>query len=258
MAEIELYPYQELVAEHVLAGRNVILQAPTGAGKTVAALLPFLHARQHLNPSEFPRKCIYSAPMRVLVNQFHEEYSKVIRRYGWRDSLSVVRHTGDQPDDPKIEGDLVFTTVDQTLSNFLSIPYSLGARAANLNAGAVLASYLVFDEFHLYDPDIMLPTTLEMLRVLGENIPFVAMTATFSSQMLNQLAEYLNAVVVPRNEEDRQKMMRIGSQIGKTRRFFTVDGELTSNAVLGSEATGRRGHLYMQHSGSGTKFVSVS
>ncbi|MBI1878235.1 MAG: DEAD/DEAH box helicase [Chloroflexi bacterium] len=41
------YPYQEKVGELILSGRNVILQAPTGAGKTAAALLPFLHARRH-------------------------------------------------------------------------------------------------------------------------------------------------------------------------------------------------------------------
>ncbi|MDE0631758.1 MAG: CRISPR-associated helicase Cas3' [Caldilineaceae bacterium] len=240
MTEIQLYPYQELVAKHILSGKNVILQAPTGTGKTIATILPFLHARQHLNSDSFPRKCIYSVPMRVLANQFHEEYTKIIRRYGWQDSLRVERHTGDQPDDPKMEGDLTFTTIDQTLSNFLNIPYSLGRRSANLNAGAVLASYLIFDEFHLYDPDVMLPTTLEMLRMLRSTTPFVVMTATFSSKMLTQLAEYLNAIVVPGNEEDRQKMMRIGSQIGKTRRFFAVDGDLTSDAVLGSEATGHR------------------
>lgn len=240
MTKIQLYPYQELVAKHILSGKNVILQAPTGTGKTIATLLPFLHARRHLNSDSFPRKCIYSVPMRVLANQFHEEYTKIIRRYGWQDSLRVERHTGDQPDDPKMEGDLTFTTIDQTLSNFLNIPYSLGRRSANLNAGAVLASYLVFDEFHLYDPDVMLPTTLEMLRMLRSSTPFVVMTATFSSQMLTQLAEYLNAIVVPGNEEDRQKMMRIDSQIGKTRRFFAVDDDLTSDAVLSSEATGRR------------------
>ena len=240
MAEIQLYPYQELVAEHILSGKNVILQAPTGSGKTIATLLPFLHARRHWKSDAFPRKCIYSVPMRVLANQFHKEYTKIIRKYGWQDSLCVERQTGDQPDDPKMEGDLVFTTIDQTLSNFLNVPYSLGLRSANLNAGAVLASYLVFDELHLYDPDVMLPTTLEMLRMLRSTTPFVVMTATFSSQMLNQLAEHLNAIVVPGNEDDRQKMMKIGSQVGKTRRFFTVDGNLTSDAVLGDKVRGHR------------------
>ncbi len=240
MNNFQLYPYQELVGDYLLSGRSVILQAPTGSGKTIASLLPFLHARRHLNSDAFPQKCIYSVPMRVLANQFHTEYSKVIRKYGWQDSLWVKKQTGDQPDDPKMEGDLVFTTIDQTLSSFLNIPYSLGPRSANLNAGAVLASYLVFDELHLYDPDVMLPTALEMLRILRSTTPFVVMTATFSSKMLNQLADYLNAIVVPGSEEDRQKMMNIGSQVGKNRRFFTVESSLTSDAVLGDKAKSRR------------------
>lgn len=240
MTKRNLYHFQELVAEHVLAGNNVILQAPTGAGKTVAALLPFLHARQHLKPNLFPRKCIYSVPMRVLANQFHIEYRKIIREYGWQDRLHVEKQMGDQPNDPKVEGDLIFTTIDQTLSNFLSIPYGVGTGSANLNAGAVLSSYLVFDELHLYDPDIMLPTTLEMLRMLRSTTPFVVMTATFSSEMLNRLAGYLDAVVIPRNESDRQKMVQIGSQVGKTRKFYTVDNELTADAVLRQEDTERR------------------
>lgn len=36
------YIYQEKVKELILTGHSVILQAPTGAGKTRTALTPFL------------------------------------------------------------------------------------------------------------------------------------------------------------------------------------------------------------------------
>jgi len=179
MSDIEAYDYQKRVSQFLLSGRSVILQAPTGAGKTRAALLPYLHARAHLEPGAFPRKCLYSVPMRVLANQFNEEYRKVVQTYGWQRNLAVNIQTGDRPDDRQVEGDLVFATIDQTLSNFLGIPYALGGGASNLNVGAVLSSYLVFDEFHLYDPDVMLPTALEMLRQLRDVTPFAIMTATF-------------------------------------------------------------------------------
>jgi hypothetical protein len=39
------------------------------------------------------------------------------------------------------------------LSSFLNIPYSVGRGSANVNAGAIFAFYLVFDELHLLDPD---------------------------------------------------------------------------------------------------------
>ena len=67
------YPYQKLVAERLLEGKSVILQAPTGAGKTRAALLPFIHAWQQNGSAQFPTKCIYIVPMRVLANQFFNE-----------------------------------------------------------------------------------------------------------------------------------------------------------------------------------------
>jgi CRISPR-associated endonuclease/helicase Cas3 len=67
---VELYEYQKRVAEHVEAGRSVILQAPTGAGKTIAALWPFLNHFGREEANLLPRKCIYSVPMRCLANQF--------------------------------------------------------------------------------------------------------------------------------------------------------------------------------------------
>lgn len=228
----EPYPYQIEVGEHILAKRNVILQAPTGAGKTIASLLPFLHAQQNLQPVQFPRKCIYSVPMKVLANQFEAEYKKVIRAYGWQDHLNIRIQTGDRQDDPKLTSNLIFTTIDQTLSNFLNIPYALGTSSANLNAGAIMSSYLVFDEFHLYDPDIMLPTVLEMLQMLKGITPFIVMTATFSSRMLQRLGDLLGAIVVPEDERTREGMMRIGAQVGKDRRFHSVDADISAESVL--------------------------
>jgi Lhr-like helicase len=39
------HPFQLEVASYLLAGRSVILKAPSSAGKTIAALLPYLAAR---------------------------------------------------------------------------------------------------------------------------------------------------------------------------------------------------------------------
>ncbi|MEW5957528.1 MAG: CRISPR-associated helicase Cas3' [Chloroflexota bacterium] len=231
MKKFTLYPYQEKIGELILAGHNVILQAPTGAGKTAAALLPFLHARRHLPNEEFPRKCIYSVPMRVLANQFVEEYKKHVARFGLQHELEVTIQTGDQPGDPQLEGDLIFTTIDQTLSNFLCIPYALGNGRANINAGAVAAAYLVFDEFHLYDPKTALPTTLHMLKMLKGITPFLLMTATFSNTMLTELAEELGAVIVPETNQARMALQAIPSQ-QKMRHYQTVNASLTAEAIV--------------------------
>ncbi|MCY3707506.1 MAG: CRISPR-associated helicase Cas3' [Caldilineaceae bacterium] len=223
-----LYPFQQKVYDLVSAGQSVILQAPTGAGKTRAALYPFFRAWEE--DRDFPRKCIYSVPLRVLANQFWKEYEDRTRNFGFLRSPDVTIQTGDQSDDPKLEGDLIFTTIDQTLSNFLNIPYSLSLNQGNINAGAVVSSYLVFDELHLYDLETTLPTTLHLLRLLRNVVPFLVMTATFSTDRVTALAQWLNAEPLVLSADEAAA---IPSQ-EKTRRVHTVDAVLTADAVLQS------------------------
>lgn len=223
------YPFQRQVAELLLGGRNVILQAPTGSGKTHAAMLPFLNALEHRR--DFPTKCIYSVPMRVLANQFVGDYSETVRRAGRADRIEVAIQTGERNQNPQLDANLIFATIDQTLSSFLLNPYSLPMRRANLNAAAVMGSYLVFDEFHLYAPDSALPTALHMLQMLRGITPFVLMTATFSRDMLDELADALGAQVVPGTDEEREQLQHLESQ-QKTRRYHVADGPLTAQAVL--------------------------
>lgn len=191
-----LYPYQEHVKQLLLSGKSVILQAPTGAGKTRAALAPYIEAFFDLPPDEFPRKCIYSVPMRVLANQFAKDYTEYAASYErkFKRKLKVSIQTGDQPDDRRFEGDLIFCTIDQFLSSYLTMPYSLPNRLANLNAGAMAGSYLVFDEFHLLDPGSTLSSTLYAIKQLSRLAPVLLMTATFSASMLKNLASELSFV----------------------------------------------------------------
>jgi CRISPR-associated endonuclease/helicase Cas3 len=215
--------FQTKPAEYLLAGRNVILQAPTGSGKTMAALFPYFLARKE--NANFPRKMLYCIPMRVLARGFYED----LIQGGKHTSLDIRLQTGEQQDDRWLTGEITFTTIDQVLSSFLNIPYSLSLRQANVNAGAVVSSYLVFDEFHLLDPGSTLPTTLEMLRMLKGIAPFLLMTATFSGEMLGRLAGLLEAEVVsvPPGE-----LSGIPSQKGKERCIHRIDELLTGEAVL--------------------------
>jgi CRISPR-associated endonuclease/helicase Cas3 len=229
-----LYPFQEQVYELLSAGQSVILQAPTGAGKTRAALYPFLRAWEYKD--DFPRKCVYSVPLRVLANQFWDEYEGRARNFGFHRPLDVSIQTGARPDDPKFEGNLIFTTADQTLSNFLNIPYALSLGQGNLNAGAVLSSYLVFDELHLFDPETMLPTTLHLLRLLRGVVPFLIMTATLSSERVRALAQELDAEPLVLSPEEAAA---IPSQ-HKTRRVHVVESQLTAQAVLEAHRDRRR------------------
>lgn len=57
-------PFQRKVLELMMQGKNIILQAPTGAGKTRAALAPFIQNLER-DGDKLPYTCIYATPMRV-------------------------------------------------------------------------------------------------------------------------------------------------------------------------------------------------
>ncbi len=216
------FEFQRKVAEHLLSGRNVILQAPTGAGKTKAALFPYLLAQQE--NIQFPRKLIYTTPMRVLAKNFHTDFKE--SPIGQQTCLKAEIQTGENQDDRQFRSDLIFTTIDQVLSSFLNIPYALGLRQGNVNAGAVVGAYLVFDEFHLFDPDTSLGTVIEILKMLNGITPFLLMTATFSEVLLERLSEYFNAEIVPVTEAE---LKQIPSQQGKRREYRVSGGTLSEN-----------------------------
>jgi CRISPR-associated endonuclease/helicase Cas3 len=233
---MRLFDFQVHVAEHLHRGRSVILQAPTGAGKTFAALNPFLEAWARSQPDFFPRQCIYSVPMRVLANQFIISEDKFIReKFKFSYLPKVAIQTGECSEDPELKGDLIFTTIDQTLSNILGVPYAVGKSRANLNAGAVIGSYLVFDEFHLYPHGEKsssigaLKTTLQVLTLLKDITPFVLMTATFSSAMLKELKAELGAEIVTVSPEE---LAQIPSQQNKQRHYHVVPDILNPEAII--------------------------
>ena len=225
--ELIPFAFQRKVAQHLLSGCNVILQAPTGAGKTKAALFPFLLAQRESIP--FPRKMLYTTPMRVLAKSFYTDFQEYPIQQQMNFNAKI--QTGENQDDRQFRSDLIFTTIDQVLSSFLNIPYALGLRQGNVNAGAVVGAYLVFDEFHLFDPDTSLGTVIEMLKMLNGITPFLLMTATFSEPLLKRLSEYFNAEVVPVTEAE---LKQIPSQCGKRREYQVVDQTLldSTDAVI--------------------------
>lgn len=192
------YQYQLKVAELLLSGKNVILTVPTGAGKTWASVLPFLFAQQ-TGRSDFPQKMIYSLPLRTLANSIYSDVTKVLNEKEINVGKSSI-HTGEYKNDEHFENDIIFSTIDQTLSNFLCFPLSLSKRQANINAGALVGSYLVFDEFHLLDPKLSMATTIGMLKTLKNLSRFCIMTATLSEEYINKLKKAVNAEVVSIND----------------------------------------------------------
>src|SRR6266446_6488275 len=233
---MELFSYQQRVFDALREHKPVVLQAPTGAGKTRASLYPFLYACARSEVIELPGQCIYSVPLRTLANQFVHEYHSTVQDYRQQYNLQTLERvslqTGERPEDSRFESDLLFTTIDQTLSSFLSIPYALSTSLANFNAGAVLGSYHVFDEFHLFpmnrDGSGAFATTLHMLQLLSNLTPWTLMTATFSRTLLSGLCEQLKAVEI---SPATTSFDDIPSQEGKERFFSMRENPLYASYV---------------------------
>jgi CRISPR-associated endonuclease/helicase Cas3 len=198
----EHYDFQYKITETILSGKNLILKAPTGSGKTWSALVPFIMAVENCLP--FPQKMIYSLPLRTLANSLYKTVSE--NEYIQEKNIEVSLQTGESPSDRFFESDIIFTTIDQTLSSILMFPYSLPQKLANINAGAILSSYLVFDEFHLLDPGRSFSTTVNILKKLKGITPFCLMTATLSKDVLDELALYLDADIISLSENEVQNL----------------------------------------------------
>lgn len=253
----ELYPYQKRVLASIQRGRNVIIQAPTGAGKTLAALYPFFQTlNRHWGQPQpeqapLPLTCRYAVPMRVLANQFRREFDTWFttldqkrgtdfnRTYVEKLGLKLPAiQTGEQPEDARFESPLTFCTIDQLLASFIGSPYSLSRSQANLNVGAVAGSYLILDEFHLYPLDKgqgARLTTLAMLRLLKGFAPFCLMTATFSTALLDELGQLLDADII--RVEDATELATIMD--GRQRTIQRMVSPMTPVAILEAHASGR-------------------
>lgn len=207
---LSAYNFQKKVFEKTQSANSVILQAPTGSGKTLASVLPFVFnwiewKQGKQDVKKFPRKLIYSLPLRTLANSLYQEISAILKNIDFKEKPEVTLQTGEYSNDDFFEGDIIFTTIDQTLSNILSIPLSLPSKLANINAGAVLSSYLIFDEFHLLEPQKSLSTTLMILNKIKNITPFCLMTATLTDSFISNISNFFKCEVVKVDETDYDK-----------------------------------------------------
>lgn len=200
------HPYQERVEERLRAGDSVILRVPTGAGKTWAAVAPFLCPLA--DGHRIVDRLLYALPLRSLASSLHATvYEKVESVFGQVSAIGNNRQypggprccslqIGGQKNDVFFQSDVVFTTIDQLLSGYVFLPVSLPDRVGNINAGALIGSLVVFDEIHLLDSGKALGTMIEMLDRLRGICQFVLMTATTSDKAISWIANRLGASVI--------------------------------------------------------------
>lgn len=244
----ESIPFQQRVFDAIAAGRNVVLQAPTGAGKTFAALAPFVLGQWGIGSGPPALKLIYSLPLRVLAGSLRQQYQELFRKAGIPVRFTV--QYGGAIEDPYLDGGaywepahdgdnkdpdlrhVVFTTIDQTLSGFVGVPVGVSGRQANMLYGSVLSGALVFDEFHLLNGDAAergwsFGTALHLLD--KSPWPVLVMTATMSKALREGLCELLNAESITVEEKE---LPRIPSQNNTTKHLRVASAPLTGTAVV--------------------------
>jgi CRISPR-associated endonuclease/helicase Cas3 len=238
---VEPYNYQLAVARLLFEGRNVILEAPTGAGKTWAALVPFFCDGW----TNRPARVIYALPLRTLAQGVYREASELACAAGacmydgtgdghQGSAPLVTLQTGEQPDDPFFDrGQIIVTTYDQLLSGLLCGPYSLPRALDNINGACVAGALVVFDEFHLMPPGKAFLTAIAALKTFEGLCQSAWMTATATSPLEAILRSALDAVPVPQDDAAASEMLNAVPSVSSVTRTLSFEGvELSAERVL--------------------------
>ncbi|MGD0952608.1 MAG: CRISPR-associated helicase Cas3', partial [Methanotrichaceae archaeon] len=199
----EPYPYQESIFSLLQERKSVVLRAPTGSGKTLAVLMPFLYNVKIGN--RLADRVIYALPMRSLAFDLYNSTAIIARKSGFSiiedpekrtnkaNELCITIQTGERQNDHYFDGDIIFTTIDQLLSGYLTIPVSLPGRLGNINIGAIIGSLVVFDEVHLMEFQRSFLTAVEMMNRFKDLAQFFVMTATLTEPTQEWLVKKIKA-----------------------------------------------------------------
>lgn len=224
----EPYAYQRTVAERLFGGAHVEVWAPTGAGKTLSVLVPFL--LEHLRSGR-PRwdRLIYVLPLRSLVESIAAEARRVVDGLGMPD-VEVRVQTGENPGDAFFhEGRIILTTYDQLLSGALGAPYGLPDMLHNINTAAVAGALVVFDEYHLMQPQQAFLTAVAHLDLYRPLCQSVWMTATATSPLRTLIGTALEAASVSVGEDELAKMPSVAKV---ERRVAVQSAPMSARAIL--------------------------
>ena len=160
-----LNPFQVRAARALSAGKNILLAAPTGSGKTLVAEFAIAQAvRQN-------RKVIYTSPIKALSNQKYRDFKE--------DGLDVGLMTGDLT----LQGGA--QVVIMTTEIFRNAVFEDPERFHDVD-------FVIFDEIHFLD-DLERGTVWEESLIFApDHVRFVGLSATISN--LSQFGNWLASI----------------------------------------------------------------
>ncbi|WP_212823144.1 CRISPR-associated endonuclease Cas3'' [Catellatospora sp. TT07R-123] len=158
------HPYQARLAAE---GLPELLSAPTGAGKSAAAVLAWLYRRLIAAPESTPRRLVYVLPQHSLPDQLHDRIGQWLARLGRADEVGLHPITdGAWRRRPERTAILVGTH-DLLLSRALMRGYGDATALAPVSYALLHTdTQWVVDEADLLGP--ALPTTVALQRLRDE------------------------------------------------------------------------------------------
>ena len=212
----DLFPHQDCAARSC---GSIVLSAPTGSGKTEAALF---WARKQQDDATTARPLIFLLPYQASLNAMHKRLSELLNRdvaLIHAKSLQALYRTlmdsgYDRNDAERLARENNNFGRLHKPSVRVSSPYQLLKAAYRLkgyegNWASLSDSLLVLDEVHAYEPG-RLGLLFELLSELVSrwNVRVCAMTATMPSWLRKSLSTLLSASDVPSDPKLFQRFAR--------------------------------------------------
>lgn len=165
----------------VLDGRNLLVVAPTGAGKTFVGELAAIRTVAD------GRRAVFVLPYRALVNEKYEEFTEL---YADRLGLQVIRCTGDHQDQTAAFARGKYDIAVLTYEMFLSLTLSRQGAASHFGLVVVDEAQFITDPNRGINVELLL-TLMLAGRERGDSPQLVALSAVIGS--VNGLDQWLGA-----------------------------------------------------------------
>ena len=226
---------QKIGIPDIIAGKNVLIIAPTGIGKTETAILPILDkiAAEKAKGQCKPITALYITPLRSLNRDLLD------RLYWWADKLDLeisVRH-GDTSQKERAEQretppDIMITT-PETLQAILTGKI-MRNHLKNIK-------YVVVDEIHeLIDSKrgVLLSVGLERLRELSTNFQRIGLSATIGSPEI--VAKFLSPdTKIIHADTTKEYDIKVEQP-----KVTLEDNRISDDLLIGADTTSRLRRLY--------------